>query len=284
MKPLLNRHTCIRSDEAKVVYQSYTVRESPATLGRYRRSGLVQAAAARAQLGERVEVVTSPAFSARALCNYARAAAALLIAISGNAPSKVWSAGGGAGGGGTACGSSGMDLKHEVAYRGVLPGAVKAEPGVSHNGHQANGHVRDWMAGGAGAGAGAGSPSPGPPVQPQPNGYSSPLSSGSYGPYSPNGKIGMHFEVDFPKNVTETNEGKQNEVLTVKENVAFDAAFDNNDACDATTTIINVDNDITPPHYGNIVNSITKKNNPSCIELKIAILVSNTKPQNAVKS
>ncbi|CAD0196877.1 unnamed protein product [Chrysodeixis includens] len=81
---------------------------------------------------------------------------------------EVWSAGGGAGGG-TACGSSGMDLKHEVAYRGVLP--VKAEPGVSHNGHQANGHVRDWMAGGAGAG----SPSPGPPAQPQPNGYSSPL-------------------------------------------------------------------------------------------------------------
>lgn len=99
----------------------------------------------------------------------------------------MWSAGGGAGGGGTACGSSGMDLKHEVAYRGVLPGAVKAEPGVSHNGHQANGHVRDWMAGGAGAG----SPSPGPPAQPQPNGYSSPLSSGSYGPYSPNGKIGQ---------------------------------------------------------------------------------------------
>ncbi|XP_026744342.1 ecdysone receptor-like isoform X1 [Trichoplusia ni] len=80
-----------------------------------------------------------------------------------------------------------MDLKHEVAYRGVLP--VKAEPGVSHNGHQANGHVRDWMAGGAGAG----SPSPGPPAQPQPNGYSSPLSSGSYGPYSPNGKIGKKY-------------------------------------------------------------------------------------------
>lgn len=96
---------------------------------------------------------------------------------------EVWSAGGGAGNA-AACGSSGMDLKHEVAYRGVLP--VKAEPGVSHNGHQANGHVRDWMAGGTTAG----SPSPGPP-QPQPNnGYSSPLSSGSYGPYSPNGKIG----------------------------------------------------------------------------------------------
>ncbi|XP_063359372.1 ecdysone receptor isoform X2 [Cydia amplana] len=74
-----------------------------------------------------------------------------------------------------------MDLKHEVAYRG-LAGAVKAEPGVSHNG-AANGHVRDWMAGGAGAN----SPSPAP--QPN-NGYSSPLSSGSYGPYSPNGKIG----------------------------------------------------------------------------------------------
>lgn len=100
-----------------------------------------------------------------------------------NASSEVWSAGGGAGNA-AACGSSGMDLKHEVAYRGVLP--VKAEPGVSHNGHQANGHVRDWMAGGANAGT----PSPGPP-QPQPNnGYSSPLSSGSYGPYSPNGKIG----------------------------------------------------------------------------------------------
>ncbi|XP_030038436.1 ecdysone receptor isoform X4 [Manduca sexta] len=81
-----------------------------------------------------------------------------------------------------------MDLKHEVAYRGVLPSQVKAEPGVSHNGHPVNGHVRDWMAGGA---AGGGSPSPGAPTQPTPNnGYSSPLSSGSYGPYSPNGKIG----------------------------------------------------------------------------------------------
>jgi hypothetical protein len=97
----------------------------------------------------------------------------------------VWSAGGGAGSA-PACGS-GMDLKHEVAYRG-LPSQVKAEPGVSHNGHQVNGHVRDWMAGGA---AGGGSPSPGAATQHQPNnGYSSPLSSGSYGPYSPNGKIG----------------------------------------------------------------------------------------------
>lgn len=115
----------------------------------------------------------------------------------------MWSAGGGAGSA-AACGSSGMDLKHEVAYRGVLPGQVKAEPGVSHNGHPpgghppgghppnghpANGHVREWMAGGA---AGGGSPSPGGAAQPQPNnGYSSPLSSGSYGPYSPNGKIGQ---------------------------------------------------------------------------------------------
>lgn len=98
----------------------------------------------------------------------------------------MWSAGGGggAGSGASACGSSGMDLKHEVAYRG-LPSQVKAEPGVSHNGHPVNGHVRDWMAGGAG------SPSPGVAAQPQPNnGYSSPLSSSSYGPYSPNGKIG----------------------------------------------------------------------------------------------
>ncbi|CAG4910812.1 unnamed protein product [Colias eurytheme] len=98
-----------------------------------------------------------------------------------NASSDVWSAGGG--GGTAACGSSGMDLKHEVAYRG-LPSQVKAEPGVSHNGHPVNGHVRDWMAGGGG------SPSPGA-AQPQPNGYSSPLSSSSYGPYSPNGKIGI---------------------------------------------------------------------------------------------
>lgn len=98
----------------------------------------------------------------------------------------MWSAGGG-GGGSTACGSSSnMDnLKHEVAYRG-LPNPVKAEPGVSHNGHPVNGHVREWMAGAGGAG----SPSPGAPAQPMPNGYSSPLSSGSYGPYSPNGKIG----------------------------------------------------------------------------------------------
>ncbi|KAM3963102.1 LOW QUALITY PROTEIN: uncharacterized protein ACR2FA_002868 [Aphomia sociella] len=78
-----------------------------------------------------------------------------------------------------------MDLKHEVAYRG-LPSQVKAEPGVSHNGHQVNGHVRDWMARGR---RGGGSPSP-QAAQPQPNnGYSSPLSSSSYGPYSPNGKI-----------------------------------------------------------------------------------------------
>lgn len=90
---------------------------------------------------------------------------------------EVWSAGGG--GGATACGSSGMDLKHEVAYRGI-PSQVKAEPGVSHNGHL-NGQVRDWMAGGG---------SPSPATQPPPNGYSSPLSSSSYGPYSPNGKIG----------------------------------------------------------------------------------------------
>lgn len=98
----------------------------------------------------------------------------------------MWGGGGGASA--SACGN-GMDLKHEVAYRGVIP-AVKAEPGVSHphNGHQLNGHVREWP------GGGAGTPSPGPApmtsVQPPPNGYSSPLSSGSYGPYSPNGKIG----------------------------------------------------------------------------------------------
>lgn len=99
---------------------------------------------------------------------------------------EVWSAGGGAGSA-SACGSGGMDLKHEVAYRG-LPSQVKAEPGVSHNGHPVNGHVREWMAGATGGG---GSPSPGAAVQPQPNnGYSSPLSSSSYGPYSPNGKIG----------------------------------------------------------------------------------------------
>lgn len=94
----------------------------------------------------------------------------------------MWSGGGG-GGGSSACGSTGMDLKHEVAYRG-LAGQVKAEPGVSHNGVGHNGvtHVREWM---------AGSPSPGAPAQTQPNnGYSSPLSSSSYGPYSPNGKIG----------------------------------------------------------------------------------------------
>ncbi|XP_050680780.1 ecdysone receptor isoform X2 [Leptidea sinapis] len=75
-----------------------------------------------------------------------------------------------------------MDLKHEVAYRG-LAGQVKVEPGVPvHSGLPVNGHARDWMAGG-------GSPSPGA-AHAQPNGYSSPLSSGSYGPYSPNGKIG----------------------------------------------------------------------------------------------
>lgn len=111
-------------------------------------------------------------------------------------PTEVWGAGGGAS---TACGNS-MDLKQvEVAYRAVLPSAVKAEPGVSNghqtlNGHQPlNGHVRDWMAGGAG------SPSPGAaagPAQPN-NGYSSPLSSSSYGPYSPNGKIGKRFDSDL---------------------------------------------------------------------------------------
>ncbi|KAG7307562.1 hypothetical protein JYU34_007778 [Plutella xylostella] len=75
-----------------------------------------------------------------------------------------------------------MDLKQvEVAYRG-LPG-VKAEPGVSHGHQPLNGHLREWM------GGGAGSPSPGAAAQPQSNGYSSPLSTSSYGPYSPNGKI-----------------------------------------------------------------------------------------------
>ncbi|CAG9114475.1 unnamed protein product [Plutella xylostella] len=93
---------------------------------------------------------------------------------------EVWGSGGG--GGGAACGNSGMDLKQvEVAYRG-LPG-VKAEPGVSHGHQPLNGHLREWM------GGGAGSPSPGAAAQPQSNGYSSPLSTSSYGPYSPNGKI-----------------------------------------------------------------------------------------------
>nr|AQQ79920.1 ecdysone receptor isoform A [Conopomorpha sinensis] len=79
-----------------------------------------------------------------------------------------------------------MDLKQvDVAYRGVLP--VKAEPGVSHNGHAVNGH-REWIIAPATVQA-AGSPSPGAAVQTN-NGYSSPLSSSSYGPYSPNGKIG----------------------------------------------------------------------------------------------
>lgn len=116
----------------------------------------------------------------------------------------MWGASSGGGNGGTpsaACGSSGMELKHEVAYRGVLPTAVKSEPGVSHahvhNGHQPlNGHVREWMAAGGGGG---GSPSPGAAGgQPQPtNGYSSPLSSSSYGPYSPNGKIGKFLPINF---------------------------------------------------------------------------------------
>lgn len=101
---------------------------------------------------------------------------------------EVWSAGGG-GGGTAACGSSMDNLKHEVAYRG-LPNPVKAEPGVSHNGHPGNGHVREWM-----TGPGAGTPSPGAQPQPLQNGYSSPLSSSSYGPYSPNGKIGECFDL-----------------------------------------------------------------------------------------
>ncbi|PZC84520.1 hypothetical protein B5X24_HaOG205094 [Helicoverpa armigera] len=121
-----------------------------------------------------------------------------------------------------------MDLKHEVAYRGVLP--VKAEPGVSHNGHPANGHVRDWMAGGAGAG----SPSPGPPVQPQPNGYSSPLSSGSYGPYSPNGKIGKDF-----------TEGFHSESAKRKSDAIHDFSSTEHNACNVTTKI-NTHNEL--PH------------------------------------
>lgn len=92
----------------------------------------------------------------------------------------------------------------------------------------------------------------------------------------------MHFDVDFTKTAAKANGGKK--MFRVKENVASDAALDNNDPYDGRTTIINADNNITPPHYENIVNSITKKNNPRCIELIIAILASNTKPQNAVKS
>ncbi|CAG9783856.1 unnamed protein product [Diatraea saccharalis] len=122
---------------------------------------------------------------------------------------EVWSAGGGAGA--SACGSGGMDLKHEVAYRG-LPSQVKAEPGVSHNGHQVNGHVRDWMAGGAGGG----SPSPGAATQPPNNGYSSPLSSSSYGPYSPNGKIGLDLRPtfrDIPEKHGEVTGGRSGAVM-----------------------------------------------------------------------
>ncbi|GBP38495.1 hypothetical protein EVAR_95395_1 [Eumeta japonica] len=109
---------------------------------------------------------------------------------------KVWGASSGAGGGGgatsPACGSSGMELKHEVAYRGALP--VKAEPGVSHNGHLHNGHARDWPPSAPGPPSPAAAPAPSAAPTLQSNGYSSPLSSGSYGPYSPTGKTARKSE------------------------------------------------------------------------------------------
>ncbi|GLV34148.1 Ecdysone receptor [Carabus blaptoides fortunei] len=123
-----------------------------------------------------------------------------------------------------------MDLKHEMLYRGastgneeLMLGTVKTEPRVhspsgsttadmltATSSHGNNGlfsgiassnkrpRTDDWLS----------SPSPGaipaqapPPLTPSPgppslpytvisNGYSSPMSSGSYDPYSPNGKIG----------------------------------------------------------------------------------------------
>lgn len=124
-----------------------------------------------------------------------------------------------------------MDLKHELQYRGggeeLILSAVKTErvhsplslapvgtemvlaPATTSHGNglfagigpAAKRHrPDDWLA----------SPSPGaipqqqpPPLTPSPgpnmsytvisNGYSSPMSSGSYDPYSPNGKIGKSY-------------------------------------------------------------------------------------------
>lgn len=110
--------------------------------------------------------------------------------------------------------SASMDVKHEMIYRDDDVLLVKTEPQP----HPAAGaaaaaslpgmltapgnfagfaKLDEWMGspspGAVGASAPPLTPSPGPPSQPYTvisNGYSSPMSSGSYDPYSPNGKIG----------------------------------------------------------------------------------------------
>lgn len=123
-----------------------------------------------------------------------------------------------------------MDLKHEMMYRGggggdeLMLTAVKTEPrlhspcgstadivlnssatsshgnGLFNNISSSNKRPRpdDWLSSPSPGAIPSSAPppltpSPGPPTMPytvMSNGYSSPMSSGSYDPYSPNGKIG----------------------------------------------------------------------------------------------
>ncbi|XP_077300960.1 uncharacterized protein LOC143921505 [Arctopsyche grandis] len=122
-----------------------------------------------------------------------------------------------------------MDLKHELVYRPgpteLLMGAVKTEPELAAStsgAAAANGHAPsaalppaaapapappytaaptaakrprtdDWLTASPAPSTAPLTPSPGPPTHTythHSNGYSSPMSSGSYDPYSPNGKNG----------------------------------------------------------------------------------------------
>lgn len=110
-----------------------------------------------------------------------------------------------------------MDLKHELLYRppdtaALMMGAVKAEP-EGHGAPSTSGRggpfsgvggkrprTDEWMAASASPAAAPLTPSPGPPNHSythQSNGYSSPMSSESYDPYSPNGKNGESLNLSL---------------------------------------------------------------------------------------
>jgi hypothetical protein len=105
--------------------------------------------------------------------------------------------------------ASGIELGHHLASSatatsGVAPsssgGAVTPNGGLFSGISASNKRPRvdDWLPSPSSGSAGhlpPLTPSPGPPGHPYTvisNGYSSPLSSGSYEPYSPNGKIGKY--------------------------------------------------------------------------------------------
>lgn len=105
--------------------------------------------------------------------------------------------------------ASGIELGHHLASSatatsGVAPsssgGAATSNGGLFSGISASNKRPRadDWLPSPSSASAGhlpPLTPSPGPPGHPYTvisNGYSSPLSSGSYEPYSPNGKIGKY--------------------------------------------------------------------------------------------